>query len=230
MPGVGERAAKRIAEQWPHVIVVGTYSPPMRFERDEAENRRILERISLARPDALIVGFGAPKQELWVHTWREQIDASVVLCAGATIDFLAGEKKRAPNWMRGVGLEWLHRCLTEPRRLVKRYARDAVVLVMKRVVMGPSPVARRCRRRCGRPRLRVAPRMRLFPIGRIRGGWPRAYDQGLSGLLHRGNDGCGKLGQYGAIWRAPPVFRFASLLAMLQNRRFTRSNVPGGPP
>jgi N-acetylglucosaminyldiphosphoundecaprenol N-acetyl-beta-D-mannosaminyltransferase len=127
MPGVGERAARRIAERWPHVTVVGTYSPPLGFERDDAENAKILEMIAAARPDALIVGFGAPKQELWVHAWRDRIDASVALCAGATIDFLAGEKKRAPGWMRGTGLEWLHRCLTEPRRLVKRYARDAVV-------------------------------------------------------------------------------------------------------
>jgi N-acetylglucosaminyldiphosphoundecaprenol N-acetyl-beta-D-mannosaminyltransferase len=73
----------------------------------------------------LIVGFGAPKQELWVDAHRDRIEAAVTLCVGATIDFLAGEKRRAPVWMRKSGLEWLHRLLSEPKRLVRRYARDA---------------------------------------------------------------------------------------------------------
>jgi N-acetylglucosaminyldiphosphoundecaprenol N-acetyl-beta-D-mannosaminyltransferase len=127
MPGVAERAAKNITQRWPSVEVVGTYSPPFGFEKDAAENERILQKIASVRPDVLIIGVGAPKQELWVHAHRERIDASLAICAGATIDFLAGEKRRAPSWMRRTGLEWLHRCATEPRRLLKRYLRDAAV-------------------------------------------------------------------------------------------------------
>jgi N-acetylglucosaminyldiphosphoundecaprenol N-acetyl-beta-D-mannosaminyltransferase len=124
-PGVAEQAAKNIAERWPSVEVVGTYSPPLGFEKDPAENENILKRISAARPNLLVVGLGAPKQELWVHAHREQISVPVVLCVGATIDFLAGEKARAPVWMRKVGLEWAHRLFSEPRRLAKRYLQDA---------------------------------------------------------------------------------------------------------
>lgn len=124
-PGVAERAALRIAERWPKVQVVGSYSPPLGFERDERENAEILARIRMSQPDLLIVGLGAPKQELWLQSHREQIAAPVALAVGATIDFLAGEKARAPRWMRRVGLEWAHRLLTEPRRLAARYARDA---------------------------------------------------------------------------------------------------------
>ena len=126
-PGVAVRAAARIAERWPAVTIVGTHSPPLGFEYDPAENDRILKRITDARADLVLVGFGAPKQELWVDAHRGQIAARVVLCAGATIDFLAGEKRRAPRWMRTVGLEWLHRVASEPRRLLSRYLRDAVV-------------------------------------------------------------------------------------------------------
>jgi N-acetylglucosaminyldiphosphoundecaprenol N-acetyl-beta-D-mannosaminyltransferase len=54
--------------------------------------------------------------------------AKVALCVGATIDFLAGEKRRSPVWMRRAGLEWAHRVMSEPRRLGGRYARDAWVL------------------------------------------------------------------------------------------------------
>ena len=124
-PGVGKRAAEKIEEQYSDVEVVGAYSPPLGFEHDEDENEMILGRILLANPDLLVVGLGAPKQELWVHRHREKINAPVALCVGATIDFLAGEKQRAPQWMRSTGVEWVHRMCSEPKRLVKRYAKDA---------------------------------------------------------------------------------------------------------
>jgi N-acetylglucosaminyldiphosphoundecaprenol N-acetyl-beta-D-mannosaminyltransferase len=97
------------------------------FEHDADETNTILGRIALTRPDVVVVGLGAPKQEIWVHQNINQMQARVALCVGATIDFLAGEKKRAPVWMQRVGMEWLHRMLSEPRRLVYRYAKDAVV-------------------------------------------------------------------------------------------------------
>lgn len=127
-PGVSDRAKSRIESQWPAVRVVGTYSPPFGFENDEAENRRILDLIGDAGPDLLIIGLGAPKQELWVHRYRHEIKAQAAVCAGATIGFLAGNKQRAPRWMRRSGLEWVHRIACEPRRLFGRYAHDACVL------------------------------------------------------------------------------------------------------
>jgi N-acetylglucosaminyldiphosphoundecaprenol N-acetyl-beta-D-mannosaminyltransferase len=125
MPGVADRAAKNIEAHWPHVKVTGTYSPPFGFERDARENERILEMIAEASPDVLVLGVGAPKQELWIHEHRDRVAARVALCVGATIDFLADEKPRAPQWMQQTGLEWCYRLASEPRRLVGRYARDA---------------------------------------------------------------------------------------------------------
>jgi len=124
-PGVAERAAANIDARWPAVAVVGTYSPPLGFEQDEHQNEEILGRIAAVQPDVVVVGLGAPKQELWVHRHRFLIQARVALCVGAAIDFLAGEKPRAPAWMQSTGLEWLYRLLSEPRRLARRYARDA---------------------------------------------------------------------------------------------------------
>jgi N-acetylglucosaminyldiphosphoundecaprenol N-acetyl-beta-D-mannosaminyltransferase len=126
-PGVAEVAAARTEIRWPNVKVVGCYSPPLGFEHDDAENKRILAAIAESQADLVVVGFGAPKQELWVHAHRRALQAKVVLCAGATIDFLAGNRERSPVWMRRAGLEWLHRLATEPRRLAGRYARDAWV-------------------------------------------------------------------------------------------------------
>lgn len=125
--GVGDRAAANIMRRWPQVRVTGVDSPPPGFERDAQANAAILAKIAAVRPDVLLIGLGAPKQELWVHAHRAAIQAKVALCVGATIDFLAGEKARAPLWMRKSGLEWLHRLATEPRRLAKRYARDAMI-------------------------------------------------------------------------------------------------------
>lgn len=124
-PGVAERAAANIERTWPGVTIAGTYSPPLGFERNEAENAAILARIAEAKPDVLVVGLGAPKQELWVHQHRDKLAAKVALCVGATIDFLAGEKSRAPRWMQRAGLEWFYRVASEPKRLAARYARDA---------------------------------------------------------------------------------------------------------
>jgi N-acetylglucosaminyldiphosphoundecaprenol N-acetyl-beta-D-mannosaminyltransferase len=123
--GVAEAASRRIHKDWPDIRVIGTYSPPLGFEKDAAENDRILAAIAAATPDLLVIGFGAPKQELWVHRHQREIQAKVALCAGATIDFLAGQRRRSPVWMRRTGLEWLHRVAAEPRRLAGRYARDA---------------------------------------------------------------------------------------------------------
>jgi len=138
-PGVAERAAANIEQRWPHVRVVGTDCPPLGFEKSEEECRCILDLIDAAEPDVLVVGLGAPKQELWVSIHQNRIRAKAVLCAGATIDFLAGEKQRAPKWAQRTGLEWLHRLLSEPRRLFKRYLNDALVfprLVLKEWLQG----------------------------------------------------------------------------------------------
>jgi N-acetylglucosaminyldiphosphoundecaprenol N-acetyl-beta-D-mannosaminyltransferase len=126
-PGVAEQAAQRIVRRWPAVQIAGTYSPPLGFDRNPAENDAILARVAAASPDVLVVGLGAPKQELWVHKHRDRLKTKVALCVGATIDFLAGERRRAPLWMQDAGLEWLYRVASEPRRLAARYARDALI-------------------------------------------------------------------------------------------------------
>lgn len=121
-PGVAGRAATVIAARWPRVQVVGTACPPFGFESDTAASARYAQAISAAAPDVLVVGLGSPKQELWVHRWRGSLGCGVALCVGAAIDFIAGEKARAPAWMQRAGLEWFYRLASEPRRLAGRYA------------------------------------------------------------------------------------------------------------
>ena len=125
--GVGVRAARKIEDQWPHVEVVGVMSPAVGFEHRVLECDEICDRIILSTPDVLVLGLGAPKQELWIRRFQERLPVAAALCVGATIDFLAGEKSRAPKIFRTLGLEWMHRMLSEPRRLLRRYAYDAWV-------------------------------------------------------------------------------------------------------
>ena len=82
--------------------------------------------ITAAQPDLVIACFGCPKQEKWIYENYQKYDATVSICAGATVDFLAGNVSRAPTWMSNHGLEWLYRFFQEPKRLFKRYFIDDV--------------------------------------------------------------------------------------------------------
>lgn len=125
--GVAERAASVIQSKWPWVKVVGFHSPPMGFAYGTEGSDAAIALVNAVQPDVLVLGLGAPKQELWVHAAQAQLRVKTALCVGATIDFIAGEKARAPKWMQRAGLEWLHRVMSEPRRLASRYAHDAIV-------------------------------------------------------------------------------------------------------
>ena len=125
-PGVAELAAATIMERYKALRIVGTYSPPIGFEEMPHENEKILSLIQAARPDLLVVGISPPRQEIWVARYLESLDATVAICGGASIDFLAGQKKRAPVWLQKIGLEWAYRTLTEPARLAPRYFFDGL--------------------------------------------------------------------------------------------------------
>lgn len=127
--GIAEQAKKRLEEKLPNIQIVGTYAPPMGFEEDKAELDKINKMISDVKPDLLIACFGCPKQEKWIYENISKYDAKVSVCAGATVDFLAGNVKRAPRWMSEHGLEWFYRFLQEPRRMFKRYFVDDVKII-----------------------------------------------------------------------------------------------------
>lgn len=127
--GIAERAKKRLEEKYPDIQIVGTYAPPMGFEKDKKELSKINGMISEMKPDLLITCFGCPKQEKWIYENINRYDAKVSVCAGATVDFLAGNVKRAPRWMSEHGLEWFYRFLQEPKRMFRRYFIDDVKIM-----------------------------------------------------------------------------------------------------
>lgn len=127
--GIAEQAKKRLEEKYPDIEIVGTYAPPMGFEKDKKELNKINDMISEVKPDLLITCFGCPKQEKWIYENINKYDAKVSVCAGATVDFLAGNVKRAPRWMSEHGLEWFYRFLQEPKRMFRRYFIDDVKII-----------------------------------------------------------------------------------------------------
>lgn len=127
--GVADKAAKNLTMKFPGLNIVATYSPPMGFETDENLIQNIIDMINKAETDILAVALGSPKGEKFIYKIKEMINASLSISIGATIDFEAGNIKRAPKWMSDHGLEWLYRVTQEPKRLIKRYWNDAVSIV-----------------------------------------------------------------------------------------------------
>ncbi|WP_448564175.1 WecB/TagA/CpsF family glycosyltransferase [Trichothermofontia sp.] len=124
-PGVAQQAQANINAKVGREIIVGAHSPSFGFENNEAECEFLVERVNQSGATVLAVGVGAPKQEIFIHTYRHHMpQVKIFLAIGATIDFEAGHVSRSPKWMSEVGLEWLYRLLAEPKRLWKRYLID----------------------------------------------------------------------------------------------------------
>jgi exopolysaccharide biosynthesis WecB/TagA/CpsF family protein len=120
--GVALQAQENINKKIGREIVVGAHSPSFGFEENEQECLEIVEKIKKSGATVLAVGVGAPKQEKWIYKYKAYLPSiKIFLAIGATIDFEAGNKRRAPKWITEIGLEWLHRLLSEPKRLWKRY-------------------------------------------------------------------------------------------------------------
>jgi exopolysaccharide biosynthesis WecB/TagA/CpsF family protein len=137
-------AATELARRCPGLTVVGAISPPYGFDGDPAALEQIHSQVVAARPDLVLVGVGFPRQERLIASMRRDLPGAWFLGCGMAINFVAGEKPRAPAWMQRAGIEWLHRLASEPRRLTERYLRHdlpfASALLMRTVIA-------RCRRR-----------------------------------------------------------------------------------
>ena len=123
--GVAVKAMDEINKAIGREIVIGAYSPSYGFETDEQECEELVNIVNKSGANVLLVGVGAPKQEKWIVKYRDQMpNVDIFMALGATIDFEAKTLKRAPIFLQKIGLEWLYRCLKEPKRLFKRYFID----------------------------------------------------------------------------------------------------------
>lgn len=138
-PGVADKAAQNLKNEYKNIKIAGTYSPPLGFEKDNKEIEKINNMLLKSRADLLFVGMGVPKQDIFIYENMKKYKIPVSFSIGASIDFLAGNIKRAPRWLNKIGLEWFYRFLREPKRLFKRYFIDDIKIV---------PIAIKYRHRC----------------------------------------------------------------------------------
>ncbi len=109
-----------LQQRFPNLPLAGFYSPPFSSLTSQ-EELEIIERINEAKPNIIFVILGCPKQERWMASVKDKINA-VMIGVGGALPVMIGLQKRAPEWMQHAGLEWLYRMAQEPGRLFKRYA------------------------------------------------------------------------------------------------------------
>ena len=111
-PGVAEEASENLCRMHPGLQVAGThhgyYQP--------AEDAAVAEDIKKAAPQLLFVALGAPKQEIWIDKYINEMGPVVAMGVGGTLDVIAGRVVRAPRWMQRLKIEWLGRLIMEPSR------------------------------------------------------------------------------------------------------------------
>ncbi len=111
-PGVALEAKRKIEEKYPNIKILGAHTGY--FKEDEEEE--IIKEIRKLKPDVLLVGTGAPKQEKIINKYKKEGFFKVGIGCGGSIDVLAGKVKRAPKLFINLHLEWFYRLLKEPSR------------------------------------------------------------------------------------------------------------------
>lgn len=106
-------AEKKMANKYKGLKIVGTHDGYF----DEEEQIILIEQINKLKPDLLLVGLGAPKQEKWIYNNKDKLNVKVCIGVGGSFDGMAGKVKRAPKIFRRLGLEWFYRLISQPTRI-----------------------------------------------------------------------------------------------------------------
>ncbi len=112
-PGVAEKAKEKMEEKYPGIRVVGCHNGYFKPEDEEA----IVDEINESGAKLLLVCLGAPKQEKWIASHKDQLRVNLCMGVGGTLDVFAGTAKRAPKIFIKLNLEWAYRILKNPSRI-----------------------------------------------------------------------------------------------------------------
>ncbi|MBL8323723.1 MAG: WecB/TagA/CpsF family glycosyltransferase [Rubrivivax sp.] len=118
--GVAEEMARRLQQQFPGLVVCGTYCPPFRDLSPE-EDEAVVEQINVSGADIVWVGLGLVKQERWIQQHLQRVKAPWMVGVGAAFDYHAGAIPWAPPVLRALGLEWVFRLILQPKLRARRY-------------------------------------------------------------------------------------------------------------
>ena len=116
--GVAATAAQNMQLKYPKLKIAGTHHG---FISDPLVEQQVIDKINHSKASILLVAMGAPKQELWLAKHKHQLNVGVGIGVGGLFDFYAEKVKRAPLWVRQMGMEWICRLSEEPKRMWKRY-------------------------------------------------------------------------------------------------------------
>lgn len=170
---IAKSAADRMCSLYPGLKIAGTHHGY--FSRSEEKD--VIRKINKSKADILLVGFGAPRQEVWIDILHDELKCPVCIGVGGLFDYYSERIPRAPLWLRKAGFEWIWRFLQEPRRLWKRYLIGNPVFlirVLRELVFGPkrlsSPISQK----------------RLFMVASKRWFWQKR--QAAIGAVKRGID------------------------------------------
>ena len=111
---------RRMAIDFPHIKIAGTYSPPYKTNYSQKELSHMIQKVNDASPDVLWIGMTAPKQEKWIYQNKDLLKVKFIGAVGAVFDFYTGKVTRSPIFFQRLGLEWLPRLLKQPGRLWRR--------------------------------------------------------------------------------------------------------------
>ena len=131
-PGIAKRAADYLQSQ--HIKVAG-YRNGYEEARD---TQQLIADINASGATVVLVAMGNPNQEQWITQHRDQLNARTLIGVGALLDFLAGDKPRAPKIIQRLRLEWFYRLCLEPGRLLRRYTLDIAVFLQLCLRQGKS--------------------------------------------------------------------------------------------
>jgi len=126
--GVAAACADKLVQLYPGLQIAGVESPPFR-ELTDQEQAAQDGRIRSSDAQILLVAFGQPKGECWIHEHYKRLGVPVSIQLGASFDFVAGTAHRAPAIWQRLGVEWAYRMCSDPKRLIPRYASNACFLV-----------------------------------------------------------------------------------------------------
>jgi N-acetylglucosaminyldiphosphoundecaprenol N-acetyl-beta-D-mannosaminyltransferase len=110
--GIAQAAARVLQDEYPNLLIAGTYAGSPALEDEEG----IINRIVAARPHMLFVAYGFPQQDMWIERNRNRMNVPLSMGVGGAFDYISGAIKRAPAWIRRLGLEWLYRLIRQPWR------------------------------------------------------------------------------------------------------------------
>jgi N-acetylglucosaminyldiphosphoundecaprenol N-acetyl-beta-D-mannosaminyltransferase len=118
--GVAQQLKRALLQNCPELRIAGTYCPPFR-SLSITEQRELLDDVKRLQPDMIWVGLSTPKQERFMAEYLPRLSTTLMLGVGAAFDYHTGRIKDSPNWVKRMGLQWMHRLMQDPLRLWRRY-------------------------------------------------------------------------------------------------------------